>query len=109
MKNLILLRVPLFVIICIIFVGCLQVIEGRKVKIRKCCPPDEVIDISRMKCKNSGDIKWTPWFYKGDDIDQPSSYYEYDIMTRIPNCESGVGVHILPLKKISSLNLPETR
>lgn len=90
-------------------------IEGRrKITIRKCCPSDQVIDIRQMKCRDSGENKWTPWFYKVNDDsetgrNQQGGSDQYEILTQIPSCPGGLGVHVLPLRGLPGLNIPEAQ
>ncbi|ODM90139.1 hypothetical protein Ocin01_16544 [Orchesella cincta] len=76
-------------------------IDGGKVTIKKCCPAGDVIDVSVMKCRDSGSLKWSPTFSQADDEDGGAEVGNdgYEIQSKIPQCP-GSGVHIIPLRDL---------
>lgn len=77
---------------------------GRNVQITKCCPENQVIDATLIKCRDSGDVKWTPQYFtdtenEHGDSEESKGIEGYDIVSKIPQCP-GTGVHIIPLRDI---------
>lgn len=82
---------------------------GRKVTITKCCAEDQVIDVSLMKCRDSGENKWSPTYFTDLDNEHGDSAASqgvegYDIVSKIPECP-GTGVHIIPLRDLDEHSL----
>ncbi|CAL8123559.1 unnamed protein product [Orchesella dallaii] len=82
-----------------------SLINGKVVPIKKCCRAGDVIDVSVMKCRDSGSTKWAHGHLLYSDTDNEhgeadvSGIDGYSITSKIPQCP-GTGVHIIPLRDL---------
>lgn len=75
---------------------------GKIVTIKKCCAENEVIDVDVMKCRASGDKRWSPTYFtdtNNEHEETPQEIEGYEIQSKIPSCP-GSGVHIIPLRDL---------